>query len=102
MLDRRKLSSKHSLFFTCLDTKDIVEVEQIENIRDRYIATLCEYTKQTYPDQPHRIGNLLLRLPPLRAISLQILEHLFFFKVIGDVPIDTFLFEMLEVRDDNH
>lgn len=72
----------------------------MENIRDRYIATLCDYMRQTYANQPHRVGDLLLILPPLRAISLQILEHLFFFKVIGDVPIDTFLFEMLDV--DNH
>lgn len=99
-IDIREWGCLRAIMLFAPDTKDIVEVEQIENIRDRYIATLCEYTKQTYPDQPHRIGNLLLRLPPLRAISLQILEHLFFFKVIGDVPIDTFLFEMLDV--DNH
>jgi len=28
--------------------------------------------------------------------GLKCLEHLFFFKLIGDAPIDTFLLEMLE------
>ncbi|XP_023598424.1 retinoic acid receptor RXR-alpha [Trichechus manatus latirostris] len=41
-------------------------------------------------------AKLLLRLPALRSIGLKCLEHLFFFKLIGDTPIDTFLMEMLE------
>ena len=46
---------------------------------------------------PHlRFAKLLLRLPALRSIGLECLEHLFFFKLIGDTPIDTFLMEMLE------
>lgn len=61
------------------------------------MATLCEYEKTSYPNDPDRLGNLLLRLTPLKAIALQVLEHLFFFKLIGDVPIDTFLMEMLDV-----
>lgn len=44
----------------------------------------------------HRFAKLLLRLPALRSIGLKCLEHLFFFKLIGDTPIDTFLMEMLE------
>lgn len=43
-----------------------------------------------------RFAKLLLRLPALRSIGLKCLEHLFFFKLIGDTPIDTFLMEMLE------
>lgn len=79
------------------DTKELGEVDQVETIRERYIATLCQYVKKTYPDDPNRLAHLLLRLPPLKAIALQVLEHLFFFKLIGDVPIDTFLLEMLDV-----
>lgn len=44
----------------------------------------------------NRFAKLLLRLPALRSIGLKCLEHLFFFKLIGDTPIDTFLMEMLE------
>lgn len=48
------------------------------------------------PGPPPRFAKLLLRLPALRSIGLKCLEHLFFFKLIGDTPIDTFLMEMLE------
>uniref|UniRef100_G3TYN0 Retinoid X receptor alpha n=1 Tax=Loxodonta africana TaxID=9785 RepID=G3TYN0_LOXAF len=55
------------------------------------------------PQMTHRVtggpplfAKLLLRLPALRSIGLKCLEHLFFFKLIGDTPIDTFLMEMLE------
>lgn len=50
----------------------------------------------TPPVPPRRFAKLLLRLPALRSIGLKCLEHLFFFKLIGDTPIDTFLMEMLE------
>uniref|UniRef100_A0A3B4BKY8 Retinoic acid receptor RXR n=1 Tax=Periophthalmus magnuspinnatus TaxID=409849 RepID=A0A3B4BKY8_9GOBI len=48
------------------------------------------------PEKRSRFAKLLLRLPALRSIGLKCLEHLFFFKLIGDTPIDTFLMEMLE------
>ena len=48
------------------------------------------------PLRSRRFAKLLLRLPALRSIGLKCLEHLFFFKLIGDTPIDTFLMEMLE------
>ncbi|XP_066927582.1 retinoic acid receptor RXR-alpha-B-like [Clytia hemisphaerica] len=82
------------------DTKELTDPHQVEAIRQRYVATLCDYHKKQYKEDPNRLGNLLLRLPPLKAIALQVLEHLFFFKLIGDVPIDTFLMEMLDV--DSH
>ena len=58
-----------------------------------------DYCTKTFPDQPDRIGKLLLRLAPLKNVCLQVLEHLFFFKLIGDLPIDTFLLEMLDKDD---
>ncbi|ETE68686.1 Retinoic acid receptor RXR-gamma, partial [Ophiophagus hannah] len=69
---------------------------EVELLREKVYATLEAYTKQKYPEQPGRFAKLLLRLPALRSIGLKCLEHLFFFKLIGDTPIDTFLMEMLE------
>ena len=85
------------IYFIFTDTKELSDPHQVEAIRQRYIATLCQYVKTRYKDDTNRLGKLLLRLPPLKAIALQVLEHLFFFKLIGDVPIDTFLMEMLDV-----
>lgn len=68
----------------------------MEQLREKVYASLEEYCKMHYPDEPGRFAKLLLRLPALRSIGLKCLEHLFFFKLIGDTPIDTFLLEMLE------
>ncbi len=65
-------------------------------MREKVYATLEEYTRVSYADEPGRFAKLLLRLPALRSIGLKCLEHLFFFKLIGDTPIESFLLEMLE------
>lgn len=60
------------------------------------VITYCEYSVKHLLFLFTRFAKLLLRLPALRSIGLKCLEHLFFFKLIGDTPIDTFLMEMLE------
>ncbi|XP_020322906.2 retinoic acid receptor RXR-gamma-A isoform X2 [Oncorhynchus kisutch] len=76
--------------------KGLSNPTEVEALREKVYASLESYTKQRYPEQPGRFAKLLLRLPALRSIGLKCLEHLFFFKLIGDTPIDTFLMEMLE------
>ncbi|KTF92188.1 hypothetical protein cypCar_00007418, partial [Cyprinus carpio] len=78
------------------DSKGLSNPSEVEALRERVYASLEAYCKHKYPDQPGRFAKLLLRLPALRSIGLKCLEHLFFFKLIGDTPIDTFLMEMLE------
>lgn len=75
-------------------------MQEVELLREKVYAVLEEYTRTTHPDEPGRFAKLLLRLPALRSIGLKCLEHLFFFRLIGDVPIDTFLTEMLENSSD--
>ncbi|TKS84226.1 Retinoic acid receptor RXR-alpha-A [Collichthys lucidus] len=79
-----------------LDSKGLSNPSEVEALREKVYASLEAYCKQKYPEQPGRFAKLLLRLPALRSIGLKCLEHLFFFKLIGDTPIDTFLMEMLE------
>ena len=79
-----------------IDAKGLTSVQEVEQLREKVYATLEEYCKTRYPEEPGRFAKLLLRLPALRSIGLKCLEHLFFFKLIGDTPIDTFLMEMLE------
>jgi hypothetical protein len=78
------------------DPKGLKSVSQVEALREKVYATLEEYTRTNYADEPGRFAKLLLRLPALRSIGLKCLEHLFFFKLIGDTPIESFLLEMLE------
>lgn len=84
--------------FWFADAKGLSAVQEVEGLREKVYASLEEYCKSQYPDEPGRFAKLLLRLPALRSIGLKCLEHLFFFKLIGDTPIDTFLMEMLETQ----
>lgn len=78
------------------DAKEVSSTAEVEVLRERVYGTLEEYCRTAYPEEPGRFAKLLLRLPALRSIGLKCLEHLFFFKLLGDTPIDSYLLEMLE------
>lgn len=95
-MDKTELGCLRAIVLFNPDAKGLSAVQQVESLREKVYASLEEYCKTQYPDEPGRFAKLLLRLPALRSIGLKCLEHLFFFKLIGDTPIDTFLMEMLE------
>ncbi|XP_069497386.1 retinoic acid receptor RXR-gamma-like [Ambystoma mexicanum] len=94
-MDKSELGCLRAIVLFNPDAKGLSNSTEVEALREKVYATLESYTKQKYPEQPGRFAKLLLRLPALRSIGLKCLEHLFFFKLIGDTPIDTFLMEML-------
>uniref|UniRef100_A0A667XZG2 Retinoic acid receptor RXR n=1 Tax=Myripristis murdjan TaxID=586833 RepID=A0A667XZG2_9TELE len=95
-MDKTELGCLRAIILFNPDAKGLSSPSEVELLRERVYASLEAYCKQRYPDQQGRFAKLLLRLPALRSIGLKCLEHLFFFKLIGDTPIDTFLMEMLE------
>ncbi|MCJ8743465.1 hypothetical protein PDJAM_G00094350 [Pangasius djambal] len=95
-MDKTELGCLRAIVLFNPDAKGLSNPAEVEMLREKVYASLESYTKQKYPNQPGRFAKLLLRLPALRSIGLKCLEHLFFFKLIGDTPIDTFLMEMLE------
>nr|QJG66094.1 retinoid X receptor [Megathiris detruncata] len=95
-MDKTELGCLRAIVLFNPDAKNLQSVPEVEQLREKVYATLEEYCRNQYPDEPGRFAKLLLRLPALRSIGLKCLEHLFFFKLIGDTPIDTFLMEMLE------
>ncbi|KAK7095001.1 retinoic acid receptor RXR-like isoform X3 [Littorina saxatilis] len=95
-MDKTELGCLRAIVLFNPDAKGLQAVQEVEQLREKVYASLEEYCKSRYPDEPGRFAKLLLRLPALRSIGLKCLEHLFFFKLIGDTPIDTFLMEMLE------
>ncbi|MCJ8741178.1 hypothetical protein PDJAM_G00067750 [Pangasius djambal] len=95
-MDKTELGCLRAIVLFNPDSKGLSNPSEVEALREKVYASLEAYCKQRYPDQPGRFAKLLLRLPALRSIGLKCLEHLFFFKLIGDTPIDTFLMEMLE------
>ncbi|XP_066437394.1 retinoic acid receptor RXR-beta isoform X1 [Eleutherodactylus coqui] len=95
-MDKTELGCLRAIILFNPDAKGLSNPGDVEVLREKVYASLESYCKQKYPDQQGRFAKLLLRLPALRSIGLKCLEHLFFFKLIGDTPIDTFLMEMLE------
>uniref|UniRef100_A0ACB8EF36 Uncharacterized protein n=1 Tax=Sphaerodactylus townsendi TaxID=933632 RepID=A0ACB8EF36_9SAUR len=95
-MDKTELGCLRAIILFNPDAKGLSNPGDVELLREKVYASLESYCKQKYPEQQGRFAKLLLRLPALRSIGLKCLEHLFFFKLIGDTPIDTFLMEMLE------
>lgn len=95
-MDKTELGCLRAIVLFNPDAKNLTNPAQVEAQREKVYASLEEYCKTQYPDEPGRFAKLLLRLPALRSIALKCMEHLFFFKLIGDTPIDSFLMEMLE------
>ncbi|XP_062398278.1 retinoic acid receptor RXR-alpha-B isoform X2 [Sardina pilchardus] len=95
-MDKSELGCLRAIVLFNPDSKGLSSPAEVEVLRERVYASLEAYCKHRYHEQPGRFAKLLLRLPALRSIGLKCLEHLFFFKLIGDTPIDTFLMEMLE------
>nr|4OZT_U Chain U, Retinoid X receptor [Pediculus humanus corporis] len=94
-MDRTELGSLRSIILFNPEVRGLKSGQEVELLREKVYAALEEYTRVTRPEEPGRFAKLLLRLPALRSIGLKCLEHLFFFKLIGDIPIDTFLMDML-------
>ncbi|XP_025415740.1 retinoic acid receptor RXR-alpha-B-like isoform X2 [Sipha flava] len=99
-MDRTELGCLRTIILFNPGSKGLQSVNEVEILRDKVYVALEEYCRVTHPDEPGRFAKLLLRLPSLRSIGLKCLEHLFFYKLIGDSPIDTFLMEVLESSHD--
>ncbi|KAF4530790.1 hypothetical protein B566_EDAN018768 [Ephemera danica] len=98
-MDKAELGCLRAIILFNPDVRGLKSQQQVEILREKVYAALEDYTRSTRPDEPGRFAKLLLRLPSLRSIGLKCLEHLFFFRLIGDVPIDSFLTEMLESQN---
>ncbi|KAH9505099.1 hypothetical protein Btru_059524 [Bulinus truncatus] len=71
------------------------DMNHIESIQEKSQCALEEYVRSQYPNQPTRFGKLLLRLPSLRTVSAQVIEQLFFVRLVGKTPIETLIRDML-------
>ena len=78
------------------DAKGVQAIQEVEALREKVYASLEEYCKANYPDEPGRFAKLLLRLPALRSIGLKCVENLFAMKLLGAMSMESYISEMLE------
>lgn len=95
-VDKTELGCLRAIILFNPDAKDLKSVATVESLRDKVYLSLDEYCRLQYPDDTCRFAQLLLRLPALRSIGLKCIEHLFFIKLLGNTPLDSFLLEMLD------
>ena len=77
------------------DAPGLSDVQVIEQMQEKSQCALEEYCRTQYPNQPTRFGRLLLRLPSLRTVSSQVIEQLFFVRLVGKTPIETLIRDMI-------
>nr|ACG63787.1 retinoid X receptor splice variant RXR-I [Carcinus maenas] len=94
-MDKTELGCLRAIVLFNPDAKGVTCCSDVEILREKVYAALEESTRTTYPGEPGRFPKLLLRLPSLRSIGLKCLEYLFFFKLIGDTPLDSYSMKML-------
>ncbi|XP_071556177.1 retinoid X receptor ultraspiracle isoform X1 [Temnothorax nylanderi] len=99
-MDRTELGCLRSIILFNPDVKGLKSVNEVSLLREKIYAALEEYTRVNCPEDTSRFAKLLLRLPSIRSIGLKCLEHMFFSKLIGQAPLESFLTEMLELPSD--
>lgn len=91
---------QRAFFFSFLnpDVKNLENFQLVEGVQEQVNAALLDYTMCNYPQQTEKFGQLLLRLPEIRAISMQAEEYLYYKHLNGDVPYNNLLIEMLHAK----
>lgn len=96
--DQREFVCLKFLVLFSLDVKNLENFQLVEGVQEQVNAALLDYTLCNYPQQTEKFGQLLLRLPEIRAISLQAEEYLYYKHLNGDVPYNNLLIEMLHAK----
>ncbi|CAD7088564.1 unnamed protein product [Hermetia illucens] len=95
-LDRAELTCLRGIILFNPDIRGLKCRQEVDICREKIYACLDEHCRSEHPGDDGRFAQLLLRLPALRSISLKCLDHLFYFRLIGDKQLDTFLEEALD------
>ncbi|KAF1379651.1 hypothetical protein PFLUV_G00178240 [Perca fluviatilis] len=97
-LDRYEFVCLKYLVLFNPDVKSVQSRRQVEQTQERVNRALMEHTQQSHPRHSDKFGQLLLRLPEVRSISLQVEEYLYQRHLLGDLPCNSLLTEMLHTK----
>ncbi|XP_034458715.1 steroidogenic factor 1b isoform X1 [Hippoglossus hippoglossus] len=97
-VDRQEFACIKFLILFNPDVKELEEHQLIESVQEQAEGALLEYTLCTSSQHLGRFTNLLLCLSELRALSILAEDYLYCRHLIGEVPCNNLLTEMLRVR----
>ncbi|XP_070703410.1 nuclear receptor subfamily 5, group A, member 5 [Pempheris klunzingeri] len=97
-LDRHEFVCLKYLVLFNPDVKSVQSRKQVEQTQEKVNRALMEHTQQREPGHSDKFGQLLLRLPEVRSISLQVEEYLYQRHLLGDLPCNSLLTEMLHTK----
>ncbi|XP_051897936.1 nuclear receptor subfamily 5 group A member 2-like isoform X2 [Pristis pectinata] len=95
--DRHEFVCLKFLVLFSPDVKNLENRPFVESIQEKVNRALMDYTMR-FPQQVDQFGQLLLRLPEIRAVSMQAEEYLYLKHLNGDVPCNNLLIEMLHAK----
>nr|XP_006631632.1 PREDICTED: steroidogenic factor 1-like [Lepisosteus oculatus] len=97
-LDRQEFVCLKYLVLFNPDTRGLGAGGQVERVQEGVNRTLMEHTMAAHPGQTDKFGQLLLKLPEVRGLSLQTEEYLYLRHLQGDLPCNSLLTEMLHAK----
>lgn len=80
------------------DTCGLNDRTHVEQSQEQVNSVLLEYCSTFYPDTKDKFGQLLVRLPEIRLISMRGEEYLYYRHLNGDVTEQSLLMEMLHAK----
>jgi len=94
-VDNAEYTCMKAIVLFSTDAVGLSNSQAIEQLQEKSQCALEEYCRTQYPNQPTRFGRLLLRLPSLRTVSSQVIEQVFFLRLVGKTPIETLIRDMV-------
>ena len=70
--------------------------KKVEIYQEQILQSLETRTKTMYPVSAQRFSKLLLRLAPLKAISLEVMQHMEVQRALGNAKMDNLFGELLD------
>ncbi|KAJ8389085.1 hypothetical protein AAFF_G00122910 [Aldrovandia affinis] len=97
-MDRQEFVCLKYLVLFNPDVKAVQDRGLVERTQEQVNRALMDHALQTHPGHSDTFGQLLLRLPEVRSISLQVEEYLYQRHLQGDLPCNSLLTEMLHAK----
>ena len=70
--------------------------EKVSQLQKQVLHMMEEYIRNKFPSDKLRFPLLLLRLTTIKAISIDVVQHMEMHRTLGDTHLDRILIELLD------